>query len=355
MRVLITGICGFVGSVLARSLPQYIDNLEIVGLDNFSRPGSEQNRARLQNGSTRFYYGDIRVASDLESLPQVDWVIDAAANPSVLAGVNAGTSSRQLMEHNLVGTLNLLELCKRQHSGFVLLSTSRVYSLTKLSRLRVIEQDGAFVPAPDERNVPGLTTNGVNEVFSTEAPVSLYGSAKLASETIALDYSSAFGFPLFINRCGVLAGAGQFGKPDQGIFSFWIHSYRRRRPLKYVGFAGSGHQVRDCLHPQDLAELLASQLRRPEKGGTVLNVSGGMSSSISLFQLSQWCGQRFGKHPIGSDAQERPFDVPWLVLDAAKAEKAWDWQPKIKRDSIFEEIAKHAEENPHWLELSTGT
>jgi CDP-paratose 2-epimerase len=259
------------------------------------------------------------------------------------------------MEHNLVGTLNLLELCKRRCSGFVLLSTSRVYSLAKLSRLPVIKESGAFVPAPANGSLPGLSSKGVSEVFSTEAPVSLYGSAKLASETIALDYASAFGFPLFINRCGVLAGAGQFGKPDQGIFSFWIHSYRNRRPLKYVGFAGSGYQVRDCLHPQDLAGLLASQLRCPERTGTVLNVSGGMMSSTSLFQLSQWCGERFGNHPIGIDAQERPFDVPWLVLDSSKAEQVWDWQPRLKRESIFEEIAQHADENPHWLELSAGT
>jgi CDP-paratose 2-epimerase len=65
--------------------------------------------------------------------------------------------------------------------------------------------------------------------------------------------AKAFDFPVHVNRCGVLAGAGQFGKADQGIFAFWVHSYRNKRPLKFIGFDGAGHQVRDCLHPSDLA------------------------------------------------------------------------------------------------------
>src|SRR5438270_533148 len=144
MKVLITGICGFVGRALALELPALCEGLEILGLDNLSRPGSEHNRRLVQGNNCRFFHCDIRIASDLENVPRVDWVIDAAANPSVLAGISGGTSSRQLMEHNLLGTLNLLELCKRNNSGFVLLSTSRIYSLAKLSSLPVSEKDGAL-------------------------------------------------------------------------------------------------------------------------------------------------------------------------------------------------------------------
>src|SRR6266404_4540474 len=135
MKILITGICGFVGSALARELRQRVENLDIFGVDNLSRAGSEQNRRALSGDNVRFFHGDIRNWSDLESLPKVDWVIDAAANPSVLAGVSGQTSSRQLMEHNLAGTINLLELCKQRRAGLVLLSTSRVYSLAQLASL----------------------------------------------------------------------------------------------------------------------------------------------------------------------------------------------------------------------------
>ena len=69
---------------------------------------------------------------------------------------------------------------------------------------------------------------GISEDFPTTAPLSLYGASKLASETLILEYGECFDFPVWINRCGVLAGAGQFGKADQGIFSFWIHSFREK-------------------------------------------------------------------------------------------------------------------------------
>jgi len=355
MKILITGICGFVGSALASELKRRIENLEIVGLDNLCRPGSEQNRRQFQSPDVIFRYGDIRNPSDLEDLPKVDWVIDAAANPSVLAGVSGPTSSRQLMEHNLVGTLHLLEYCKRHGAGLVMLGTSRVYSAARLAALPMAVQNHAFTPRFAETREPGLSPAGVAEDFSTQPPLSLYGSAKLASELLILEYGLAFHLPVFVNRCGVLAGAGQFGKPDQGIFTFWIHSCLRKRPLKYIGFGGTGHQVRDCLHPRDLASLLALQLRHPGKTGRVLNVSGGLANSLSLAQLSDWCASRFGPLEIQGDSALRRYDVPWLVLDSARAAEEWTWRPGTKLEDILNEIAGHAEKHPEWLELSAGT
>lgn len=353
MKILVTGICGFAGSSLALELRKHFDGIELLGLDNLSRPGSEVNRGVMRQHGIRFLHGDVRNPSDLECLPRVDWVIDASANPSVLAGVQGETSSRQLVEHNLQGTLHLLEFCKRNRAGFLLLSTSRVYSAGVLSALPLDVRENAFVPRLSEPTAPGVSELGISEAFSTQTPVSLYGAAKLASEVIALEYAYAFDLPVHINRCGVLAGAGQFGKPDQGIFSFWIHSYRQKRPLKYIGFGGHGYQTRDCLHPRDLAFLVASQLRRPGKNPMPMNVSGGMRSAISLRQLSDWCASRFGPHPVGADVIDRPYDVPWLVLDSSRAVREWNWKPTIPLEQVLAEIATHAEKHPDWLELSS--
>jgi len=354
MKVLITGICGFVGGAIALELKRRVEGIDIFGVDNLSRPGSEGNRALLKNHGIRFIHADVRNPSDLENLPAADWVIEAAANASILAGVNATTNSRQLMEHNLFSTINTLEYCKRHRAGMILLSTSRVYSLAVLSELPVEVKNDAFAPRFAAMLPPGLSPAGVSEDFSTRPPVSLYGSAKLASEVVALDYGAAFHFPVLVNRCGVLAGAGQFGKPDQGIFSFWLHSWKAKRPLKYIGFGGSGYQLRDCLHPQDLCALLMMQMQAPVKAGRVLNVSGGVESGISLANLSKWCEHRFGPHLVGADPEIRQYDVPWLVLDSSRAQKEWNWRPAVKLDGILEEIAGHADKNPHWLQLTSA-
>src|SRR6056300_171636 len=113
MKILITGICGFAGSLIAKTLLQSHTNLQIVGLENFSRKGSELNISELTGLGINLIRGDIRSQSDIDALPKADWVIDCAANPSVLAGIDGQSSSRQLMEHNLLGTINMLEYCKR--------------------------------------------------------------------------------------------------------------------------------------------------------------------------------------------------------------------------------------------------
>jgi CDP-paratose 2-epimerase len=352
MKLLITGICGFVGSTLTRALLESAENLQIFGVDNFIRPGSELNRRELARLGVKISHADVRSATDFETLPAVDCVIDAAANPSVLAGVDGKTSSRQLLEHNLGGTINILEYCKRHRAGLILLSTSRVYSVPPLATLPVEIHQRAFRPKAGATLPEGLTAAGVGEAFSTAPPISLYGSSKLASEVIALEYAETFHFPVWINRCGVLAGAGQFGKADQGIFSFWINSHLRRRPLKYIGFDGGGHQVRDCLHPRDLVPALLAQMKyRGHDQPRVSNFSGG-ANAMSLAQLTEWCDARFGKHAVASDANPRPFDIPWMVLDWSQAAKAWNWAPKISLENILDEIAKHAEQHPDWLEVS---
>jgi CDP-paratose 2-epimerase len=354
MRILITGICGFVGSTLTRAWVESRVGHTFYGADNLIRPGSQINRERLCRLGITVFHRDIRLASDFASLPPVDWVIDAAANPSVLAGVDGSTSSRQLVEHNLLGTVNTLEYCRTHGAGLILLSTSRVYSIAELASVRLEAVDGAFRPILGQHTA-GLSEQGVSEGFSTEAPRSLYGTCKLASEQLALEYGAAFDFPVWINRCGLLAGPGQFGRPDQGIFAYWIHSWARRHQTAYIGFGGMGYQVRDCLHPRDLVPLIDGQMStNPGNKRRVLNVSGGIASASSLRQLSDWCAQRFGPHSVSSKPQQRSFDIPWLVLDNSTAKQEWEWAPVTPREAIFEEIASHAEANPNWLEVSHG-
>ncbi|NJK90962.1 MAG: NAD-dependent epimerase/dehydratase family protein [Blastochloris sp.] len=372
-EILITGACGFVGSTLVLELRKRHPEIAIHGIDNLIRKGSETNIERLRAAGCSLLMGDVRKPADLEQVPPVDWVIDCAANPSVLAGVDGKSSSYDVMDHNLVGTLQLLEFCKKHQAGFLLLSTSRVYSIPALSAIPVEEHQGAFCPedkgmehgawsmamgnaepqAPSTLPSAPFSMKGITESFSTSPPLSLYGMSKLCSENLALEYAETFGFPVWINRCGVLAGAGQFGRADQGIFAYWINRWLRRKPLKYIGFGGKGYQVRDALHPRDLVPLLIEQMKDPgRKVEKIQNLAGGANNSMSLKQLSAWCENRFGPHEVSCDPQPRPFDLPWMVLDSARAKAQWGWEPQTPIREILEEIAQHAEANPQWLDIS---
>lgn len=344
MKILITGIAGFVGSRLASFLKQHLANVEIIGIDNLSRRGSETNLPLLKELGCQFVHGDIRVKDDVQDLPDVDWIIDCAANPSVLAGINGGTS--QLVQHNLAGTLHLLEKCRVSKAGFILLSTSRVYAIDDLNALPLKTGATRFELETSQALPLGFTPKGVTEKFSTSAPVSIYGATKLASEIMALEYALTFNFPVWINRCGVIAGPGQFGKIDQGIFSFWIYNWMLGKPLSFIGYGGEGKQVRDLMHPEDLGQLLLKQLAHGHNKGEkprILNLGGGNEGSFSLRELNDYCKDRFRvEKTIGSAAETRPFDLPYYVTDTSLAETVWGWKAAKNKYRILDEIAEWA-------------
>ena len=189
--------------------------------------------------------------------------------------------------------------------------------------------------------------------FSTAAPVSLYGATKLASEIMALEYGAAFDFPVWITRCGVLAGEGQFGTPAQGIFAFWVNAHLRRRRIRYIGFNGTGYQTRDAFHPRDLAALLVAQMRTPRSDGErVYTAGGGPANAMSLAQLTAWCDDRFGRHAPDVDPAPRMYDIPWVAMDNTAAAGDFGWEIETPLPAILEEIARHANHHADWLEVS---
>jgi CDP-paratose 2-epimerase len=85
----------------------------------------------------------------------------------------------------------------------------------------------------------------------------------------------------------------------------------------------------------------------------LVNVGGGEANTFSLAELTAWCAERFGfSHPVAPDPEPRPHDLPWVVMDNARAEQTWNWKVTTGVIDIFEEIGQHAEKHPEWLTLS---
>ncbi len=346
MTILITGAAGFVGSKMAEYFNLADSSIQLIGIDNLSRKGSETNLGKLAKYDCNFIVGDISNQKDIDSLPKVDWIIDCAANPSVLAGHN-GTSSLDLINNNLTGTFYLLEKCKRDQAGFILLSTNRVYNIESLRKIPLLQNENRFDLDENKFMPNGGSMKGINESFSTSAPISLYGATKLASEIIALEYHYSFGFPVWINRCGVIAGPGQFGKIDQGIFSYWIYQYLLDKPLSFIGFGGTGYQVRDMLHPYDVFAMVKQQINSISNDAPkVINLGGGVENTMSLLELDQYCKTNINTSKlIKSVIEDRAFDIPYYSTDFSIAQQYWNWKPTVSSYEILDQITLYAQNN----------
>src|SRR5918995_156056 len=260
--ILITGGAGFVGSHIALRLAELRPEDEVVALDSLHRRGSELNLARLEEAGVRFVRGDVRDPDCLAGFDGIAALVECSAEPSVMSGADGDSSF--LFGTNVDGAYNCLELARRNGAFMLFLSTSRVYPLASLRGLELVEAETRFELAP-EQALPGASESGVSEELPMLGPRTLYGATKLAAELLIEEYREAYGLRAVVDRCGVIAGPWQMGKVDQGVFMHWLLAHRLGRPLSYIGYGGSGKQVRDLLHVGDLAELVAEQLDAPER------------------------------------------------------------------------------------------
>lgn len=337
MRILITGGAGFVGSRLARQYKETSPQIDVVVFDNLKRRGSELNLPLFKRLGIHFFHGDIRNSSDLFDLEgNFDLLIECSAEPSVVAGINQGPN--YLMQTNLVGTLNCLEYARACCSGLIFLSTSRVYSIQPLRDLP-LEETSTRLALSSAHATAGLSPRGIQESFPTHLPRSLYGATKLCSEQVIQEYCYAYKIKSVINRCGVLAGAGQLGKVDQGFFTLWLARHFYKKNLMYQGFGGTGKQVRDVLHPLDLFDLIQIQINELSSDCGIFNVGGGMDQSVSLKELTSLCSDLTGNSiSIKNNPSTHPMDIPFYVTDFTKATKAFGWTPKRNISEIAKEI-----------------
>ncbi len=352
--ILITGGAGFVGSNLAIRLKSRWPDRRILAADNLRRRGSEANLPRLRAHDIEFVHCDIRNPEDLHfDAHPIDLLLECSAEPSVLAGY--GDAPDYVINTNLLGTINCLELARRHQSDVIFLSSSRVYPISALNRVVTIEGETRLEFAP-EQELPGVSVRGIAEDFPLEGPRSLYGATKLCSELVIQEYGAMYGLRHIINRCGVLTGPWQMGKVDQGVFALWVAMHYFGRSLSYIGWGGQGKQVRDLLHIDDLADLLDLQLANfATHNGRTYNVGGGTASSLSLLETTLLC-QRITGHTIAvtNVTDNRPADLKIYITDHSRVSAATGWEPRHTPEqtlrSIYEWIREHEPQVRHvWL------
>jgi len=327
-NLLVTGGAGFIGSNLAVYFKRKYPQLKVFALDNLIRRGSEFNLPRLKKNNIKFIRGDVRYPKDLDLKFDIDLIFECSAEPSVLAGYE---NPSYIIDTNLNGTVNCLELCRKRKAGMIFLSTSRVYPYEKINAIKRREVKNRF-EWPD---FSGIATD-----FSLTGPKTLYGSTKLASEFILQEYVAAYGIKAIVNRCGVVAGPWQFGKVDQGVFTYWMLAHYFKKPLKYIGFGGKGKQVRDLLHVDDLCRLIDIQVNKLTKlSGNTYNVGGDREVSLSLLETTALCQKITGnKIKVGREMRNRPGDIAVYLTDNEKVIRELRWKPQKQASVILIDI-----------------
>ena len=337
--VLITGGAGFVGSTLAIAIRRAQSGTAVVAFDNLRRRGSELNLPRLKAEGIQFVHGDVRSLSDLMAIrPVPDLILECSAEPSVLAGY--GGSPEYLVHTNLTGCFHCLELARQARADFLFVSTSRVYPVAPLNALAFEETETRYALRP-EQSVPGASGFGIAEGFPLDGARSLYGMTKLAAELMVAEYGDAYGIRFVIDRCGLLTGPWQMAKADQGVVAYWVAAHCLNRGLKYIGFGGTGKQVRDFLHIDDFCDLVLDQINHlDEYAGRHWNVGGGNRNSLSLREATTLCAEVTGRTVnVAATTENRPVDLRLYITDHRAVSAVRGWSPRRDARRTLADIA----------------
>lgn len=347
-NILITGGAGFVGSNLCLKLKEKYPSSKVIALDNLMRRGSELNLPRLKKNNVTFVHGDIRNKEDLELDKDIDLIIECSAEPSVLAGINS--TPNYLLNTNLLGTINCLEIARKYKSDFVFLSTSRVYPIKEINNLTYKEKETRF-ELSEEQNVPGVSSKGISEHFPLGQQRSLYGATKLCAEHLLQEYIGTYNIKGVVNRCGVIAGPWQMGKVDQGFITLWMAQHIFKGSLSYIGYGGKGKQVRDFIHIDDLFNLIDIQLNNINLyNRQTFNVGGGRENSVSLLELTKLCEKITGnKIKISSVEKNRATDIRIYLTDSSEIENLSKWKVRKNLNDTLKDIYSWIKKNKELL------
>jgi len=309
MKILVTGIAGFVGSHLVDYLLKK-DNLEIHGF--IEEPFQSKVFKHIKD-KINFYEVDIRDFNKVKNIIEEikpDKIFHLAAQSSAAYSFQA---PRQTFFINTEGFLNILEAVR----------------LLKIN---------PFIQIPGSSDEYGLVYEDELPVKETNPlrPLSPYAVSKITQDFLGYQYYKSYG--LNIVRTRIFHQTG-IRRPDKFVISSFAKQIAliekgKKEPIIHVG---NLDVTRDFL---DVADVAAACCLALEKGkpGEVYNICSGKGYKLKeilemLFVLTD------KKIEIAQDPQRlRPSDIPIIIGDAAKFKKETGWQPQIPIEETLKNL-----------------
>jgi dTDP-glucose 4,6-dehydratase len=328
--LLITGGAGFIGShVVRRFVYEYPDYL-IVNLDKLTYAGNLENLKDVETSSNYlFVKGDITDATFMETLfnqYQFDGVIHLAAESHVDRSIS---NPMEFVMTNVVGTVNLLNMCKMIWNGkfenklFYHVSTDEVYG--------ELGDDGKFLETtPYDPNSP-------------------YSASKASSDHFVRAYHHTYGLPVKISNCSNNYGSHHF--PEK-LIPLMIHNILNMKPLPVYG---KGENVRDWLFVVDHARAIDVIFHQGKMGDTY-NIGGNNEwKNIDLVKLlCQLMDSKLGRESGTSEqlihyVTDRAGHDFRYAIDAGKLMNELGWQPSVTFEQGLEKTVEWYLSNQEWL------
>ena len=283
-NVLITGGAGFIGRHLADHLSAR-DDVAVTVIDNESLG----DRRHLDLDRVRFLHGDLRNRDEVrEALEGQDAVVHLAADTRVMDSIENPAHN---FENNVIGTFNLLELCRELGIGRVVAAST----------------GGAIL---------GDVTPPVHEEMAPR-PTSPYGASKLMLEGYLSAYSSSFGVSGCALRFSNIYGPRSFHKG-----SVVAHFFKRILADEPLVVYGDGSQTRDYLYAGDLVQVIGSALESDATGAYQLGSGRGTTLNELLDAMREVTGRELDVRY--EDFRAGEVRDTWCQIDKARAELGFD-------------------------------
>jgi CDP-paratose 2-epimerase len=335
-RITCLGGSGFVGANLSWYFRARGHDITVV--DNLVRRGSECNLSGFNALGIKFRHGDVRHIEDWGDI-KADVVLHCAAQPSATAGYDNPLFD---LSNNLLGTMTVLEYCRRTGAAMIYWSTNKTYSGDKINAIPYVEKPTRFEWA--DSSYPGI-----NEDFPVDGPEhSIYGCTKLCGDLLCQEYHNAFGVKTVVNRFSCLAGERQWGMAAQGWVSWFVIAAELGLPVTFEGFGGK--QVRDVLFVRDVCRLVEMEIEQIDKVAGQVFCAGGGNINTSLIECVSRIERITGKR-IKTDIIDAPrrADHRIYISDISKARKILGWVPLTAMDDGIRGIVEWVRANKFQL------